>query len=99
MEQKFTKRDLSRKSHSMKGNNMAELVEVKSPCVGNCFQNTALGLCIGCYRTSIEKLKWKEMNPADKMDTRVLCALRKDAHGDISTEKHTDKYHYAPMGR
>ena len=91
--------ELPKKSHSTKGTNMAELTEIKSPCIGNCYQNTSVGLCMGCYRTEWEKKDWKDMNPGDKMDTRVLCALRKDKHGNIETQKHGERYYSAPIGR
>lgn len=45
---------------------MAEIVGIRSPCVGVCKINANIPLCEGCFRTRLEILKWPAMEIKDK---------------------------------
>ncbi|MAA70762.1 MAG: DUF1289 domain-containing protein [Bermanella sp.] len=53
-----------------------ELFPVPNPCVGVC-QSNAKGYCMGCLRSRVERQKWNDLMPAEKMRVLDLCALRK----------------------
>ncbi|MGK0445546.1 MAG: putative Fe-S protein YdhL (DUF1289 family) [Bermanella sp.] len=53
-----------------------ELFPVPNPCVGVC-QSNAKGYCMGCLRSRIERQKWNDLMPAEKMRVLDLCELRK----------------------
>ena len=54
-----------------------ELFPVPNPCVGVC-QSNAKGYCMGCLRSRVERQKWNDLMPAEKMRILDLCALRKE---------------------
>ena len=54
-----------------------ELFPVPNPCIGVC-QSNAKGYCMGCLRSRVERQKWNELMPAEKMRILDLCALRKE---------------------
>ena len=53
-----------------------ELFPVPNPCVGVC-QSNAKGYCMGCLRSRVERQKWNDLMPAEKMRVLDLCELRK----------------------
>ena len=54
-----------------------ELFPVPNPCVGVC-QSNAKGYCMGCLRSRVERQKWNDLMPAEKMRLLDSCALRKE---------------------
>jgi predicted Fe-S protein YdhL (DUF1289 family) len=54
-----------------------ELFPVPNPCVGIC-QSNAKGYCMGCLRSRVERQKWNDLMPAEKMRVLDLCELRKE---------------------
>jgi predicted Fe-S protein YdhL (DUF1289 family) len=54
-----------------------ELFPVPNPCIGVC-QSNAKGYCMGCLRSRVERQKWNDLMPAEKMRILDLCALRKE---------------------
>ena len=63
-----------------------ELFPVPNPCVGVC-QSNAKGYCMGCLRSRIERQKWNDLMPAEKMRVLDLCALRKEKIAAIMAAK------------
>lgn len=63
-----------------------ELFPVPNPCVGVC-QSNAKGYCMGCLRSRVERQKWNEMMPAEKMKVLDLCKLRKQKLEAIIAKK------------
>lgn len=54
-----------------------ELFPVPNPCIGVC-QSNAKGYCMGCLRSRVERQKWNDLMPAEKMRILDLCELRKE---------------------
>ena len=53
-----------------------ELFPVPNPCIDVC-QSNSKGYCLGCLRSRVERQKWNDMMPAEKLRVIDLCALRK----------------------
>jgi uncharacterized protein len=51
------------------------LVNVPSPCVRNCCLDEG-DICLGCYRSLAEILRWGEANDEEKAEILVRCRLR-----------------------
>lgn len=96
---KVTSNLSSQKLTFTKGDNMAmKVTTVSSPCIKNCVQDADLGFCRGCYRTVAEKIDWHLMEEEHKLDTIILCQMRKEKLGDISAVNHTT-FHFTPKDR
>jgi len=70
-----------------------ELFPVPNPCVGICQSNTK-GYCMGCLRSRVERQKWNDLMPAEKMRVLDLCKLRKakiEAMRQAQKEKQASK--------
>jgi hypothetical protein len=50
---------------------------VPSPCVRNCCLDEN-DICLGCYRSLSEILRWSEATEADRSEILVKCRLRAD---------------------
>ena len=72
---------------------MSVLFPVPNPCIGVC-QSNAKGYCMGCLRSRVERQKWNDLMPAEKMRILDLCALRKEKIAAIikaQQEQHASK--------
>ncbi|MFY0641245.1 MAG: DUF1289 domain-containing protein [Bermanella sp.] len=67
-----------------------ELFPVPNPCIGVC-QSNAKGYCMGCLRSRVERQKWNDLMPAEKMRILDLCALRKEKIAAIIKAQQTSK--------
>jgi predicted Fe-S protein YdhL (DUF1289 family) len=67
-----------------------ELFPVPNPCVGVC-QSNAKGYCMGCLRSRVERQKWNDLMPAEKMRILDLCALRKEKIAAIIKAQQSSK--------
>lgn len=54
--------------------------EIASPCVRNCCLD-GTEVCLGCFRTLTEILKWNNASLPEKEDILTQCRLRKNAKG------------------
>jgi len=59
--------------------NANESVYVKSPCIKNCCLDEK-DICIGCYRTLDEILKWSSSSSMEKKEIIRLAHHRKVNH-------------------
>ncbi|MGF1740243.1 DUF1289 domain-containing protein [Vibrio profundum] len=57
---------------------------VVSPCIRQCCLNEH-DVCLGCFRTLDEILKWSESSNDKRKDVLKSCARRKGAHSDLGT--------------
>jgi predicted Fe-S protein YdhL (DUF1289 family) len=48
---------------------------VPSPCIGLCQFNNG-GFCNGCFRNTIEKVRWPTMTEVEKAFVVATCAKR-----------------------
>jgi predicted Fe-S protein YdhL (DUF1289 family) len=67
-----------------------ELFPVPNPCVGVC-QSNAKGYCMGCLRSRVERQKWNDLMPAEKMRVLDLCILRKEKIAAIINAQQAQK--------
>jgi len=54
--------------------------EIPSPCIRNCcLDNTEV--CLGCYRSLAEILKWNTATDPEKKEIILQCRNRKESRG------------------
>jgi predicted Fe-S protein YdhL (DUF1289 family) len=54
--------------------------DVQTPCIRNCcLDNTEI--CLGCFRSLSEILKWNSATGPEKQEILMQCRLRKEAQG------------------
>jgi uncharacterized protein len=50
-----------------------------SPCVRNCCLDTD-DICLGCYRSISEIMRWSESSDEEKKEILSKCHLRREEH-------------------
>jgi len=69
---------MARHSESKSLRNRGE--EIPSPCIRNCcLDNTEI--CLGCYRSLAEILKWNTATDPEKKEILTQCHNRKELRG------------------
>lgn len=53
---------------------------IQTPCIRHCcLDNTEI--CLGCFRSLAEILKWNSATDVEKQNILIQCRLRKEAQG------------------
>jgi predicted Fe-S protein YdhL (DUF1289 family) len=57
---------------------------IESPCVRICTIHRAAGICVGCFRTTVEIAHWTDMSPETR---RVIIADLPSRAGWLTTRR------------
>ncbi len=57
---------------------------IANPCKGICKPDVETGLCIGCYRNTLERnFYWTQMSETEKASVMLLVGIRKHKFGEL----------------